>query len=236
MERLSRDKKVVVMTGAGISAESGIKTFRDSGGLWEDHRIEDVATPQAFVRNPLLVWNFYRQRYLQSIEAKPNPAHYSLLKLEQYLGDSFHLITQNVDGLHTRAGSKNVLEMHGSLRYSLCAKCRERYPLTEVHENDPIPICPACKTNLRPDIVWFGEVPYFLVEIEKILKQCEILLIVGTSGVVYPAAGFVMTAKYFGAKTIAINLDQPDNRSFIDEFIQGKSGEILPELVQAWIS
>ncbi|MDY0151143.1 MAG: NAD-dependent deacylase [Candidatus Cloacimonas sp.] len=228
--------KVVALTGAGISAESGIRTFRESGGLWESHRVEDVATPQGFEINPSLVWEFYRQRLQQSQKALPNPAHYALVDLENYLGSNFCLITQNVDGLHSRAGSKMPLEMHGSLYSCYCTNCRSKYAMEDINHSVKIPVCEKCGAPLRPDIVWFGEIPYNLFDIENALKHCEHLIIIGTSGTVYPAAGFVMTAKLMGANTIAINLDKPDNLSFIDEFHQGKSGDILPKLVKQWIS
>jgi NAD-dependent deacetylase len=234
MMRLSRTTKVVVLTGAGISAESGIRTFRESGGLWENHKVEDVATWSGFEKDPALVWKFYRQRWEDSNSTKPNAAHYALVEMEHYYAQHFCLVTQNVDGLHSAAGSKNPLEMHGNLNSCFCTSCRAKFKL---HDTDPdiaIPLCPKCGAYLRPDIVWFGEIPYFLSEIEHSLKKCDVFIIIGTSGLVYPAAGFVMTAKLMGAKTIAINLEAPDNLSFIDEFHQGKSGEVLPALVKEW--
>jgi NAD-dependent deacetylase len=234
MLKFNPQNKVVVLTGAGISAESGIRTFRDSGGLWESHRIDDVATPKGFDTDPALVWNFYRQRWHQSLTAMPNPAHYALIVLENYLQGNFTLVTQNVDGLHKKAGSKNLIEMHGSLDRCLCTKCRNRFLMQDIDQEKVIPTCELCGAKLRPDIVWFGEIPYFLFEIEKAIKECDYIMIIGTSGTVYPAAGFVMTAKLMGAHTIAINKDKPDNFSFIDEFHQGKSGEILPSLVHEW--
>jgi len=236
MIKLHTDSKVLVLTGAGISAESGIKTFRDSGGLWENHLIEDVASVEGFTRNPGLVWDFYQKRYLDSVNSLPNAAHYALVKLEEFLGSNFTLVTQNVDGLHTKAGSKHVLEMHGSLQRCYCTKCKAKYQMQDIPDDQPVPTCEKCKAMLRPDIVWFGEIPYFLAEIETAVKNCEYLIVIGTSGFVYPAAGFVMCAKLLGSKTIAINLAQPDNLNFIDEFHQGKSGELLPELVQQWIA
>ena len=234
MLSLNQKSKVVVLTGAGISAESGIGTFRDRNGLWENHRIEDVATPQGFSRDPSLVWSFYRQRWLQSQSVSPNPAHYALVALEQYLGKNFLLITQNVDNLHTRAGSTQLIEMHGSLNRCYCIACKAQYLMQDLDINQGLPRCPKCNALLRPDIVWFGEIPYYLYEIENALKACDYFIIIGTSGVVYPAAGFVMTAKLMGAKTLAINLEKPDNLGFIDEFHQAKSGELLPALVAEW--
>lgn len=225
-------KKYLFLTGAGISAESGIRTFRDSGGLWEEHKVEDVASPLGFRKDPQKVWKFYKERYHQSLSVEPNPAHYALKKLEDHIGDRFHLITQNVDGLHIRAGSNRVLEMHGSLNRCFCSNCKARYQMQEIDLQAEIPICNKCGSQLRPDIVWFGEIPYFLYEIEEHLKKCDVFVVIGTSGTVYPAAGFVMTAKLFGAHTIAINLDRPDNFSFIDEFHQGKSGELIPDYIE----
>lgn len=226
--------RILVLTGAGISAESGISTFRDTGGLWDQHRIEDVATPEAFQKDPVLVWEFYKQRLTQANQVSPNAGHLALVELERTLDDRFRLITQNVDGLHSRAGSKNVYEMHGSLYNAYCTDCRANYHINDIEFQDQLPYCPKCEALIRPDIVWFGEIPYFLYEIENLLKNCDIFLIVGTSGLVYPAAGFVMTAKYFGAHTVAVNLEKPGNSSLIDEVYIGKAGEILPELVLKW--
>ncbi len=232
--KIKDHSRVLVLTGAGISAESGISTFRDSAGLWEKHRIEDVATPEAFRKDPALVWSFYKQRYAQAESVEPNAGHIALAELESRISDRFNLITQNVDGLHGRAGSKKVYEMHGSLNRCYCTDCRAHFNLAEIDLFEDVPHCPKCEFMLRPDIVWFGEIPYYLYEIENMLKNCDIFMIVGSSGVVYPAAGFVMTAKYFGATTIAVNLDLPDNSSLIDEFIQGKAGEILPGILPLW--
>ncbi len=234
MKKLSSDNKIVVLTGAGISAESGIRTFRDSGGLWENHRIEDIATYSGFRKNPALVWEFYRNRWEQSKAAKPNAAHHALVELERHLTNNFTLITQNVDGLHGKAGSINLIEMHGSLNRCFCTSCKHKLGTEDTDPHAKIPLCPKCGSYLRPDIVWFGEIPCSLFEIENSLKKCDVFIIIGTSGVVYPAAGFVMTAKLMGAHTIAINLDTPDNLSFLDEFHKGKSGDILPALVKEW--
>lgn len=225
-------KKTLILTGAGISAESGIRTFRDNDGLWEDHDVNEVASIDGYHKNPRLVWRFYKARYAQSLEVSPNPGHHALVKLEQALGDRFHVITQNVDGLHIIAGNERVIEMHGSLHDCFCDSCHTHYKMAEVDLEPDLPLCTKCGGFLRPDIVWFGEVPYHLAEIEALLRECGTFVVVGTSGVVYPAAGLVMTAKYLGAKTIAVNLEKPENMSFIDEFHQGKSGEILPGLVE----
>ncbi len=230
-EKCLPNSKVSVLTGAGISAESGIKTFRESGGLWENYRIDQVATPGAFKDNPKLVWEFYKERYRNALEAEPNQGHFALVDLEENRKDKFWLITQNIDGLHRKAGSQNLLEMHGRLDMCFCISCKKHYQLDEIDLASDIPLCPKCGGMLRPDIVWFGEVPYFLEEIENSLRNCNFFIVVGTSGLVYPAAGFVLTAKYFGAQTIGVNLDAPANKEQFDYFFQGKAGDILPELV-----
>ncbi len=226
---------VTVLTGSGISAESGIMTFRDKGGLWEQHRFEDVATPKAFRKDPAMVWRFYKYRFDNAVQSDPNPAHHALKKLEDYLGDGFHLITQNVDGLHQKAGNKNVLEIHGSLHRAFCSRCRNPQPTAELDFSDPVPKYDRCGGSMRPDIVWFGEMPYRMGEIQDILSSSDALLVIGTSGVVYPAAQFLIIAKQYGARTIGVNLERPQNAMFIDEFHQGMAGEILPGLVDEWI-
>ena len=233
--RFSKSDRIVVLTGAGISAESGLKTFRDSDGLWENYRVEDVATPEAFHRNPELVWKFYKERYEQLRTAKPNPAHFALKRLEDFAQTNFSLITQNVDGLHFQAGNTNVLEMHGSILKCFCIKCRNNYYISDVDLDKKIPLCKKCEGMLRPDVVWFGEIPYHLEKINTLLQKSDYFIIIGTSGVVYPAAGFLQMAKYYGAITIGINFDKPINYQHIDEFFQGKAGEVIPKLVDEWI-
>jgi NAD-dependent deacetylase len=233
--RINPMMKVIVLTGAGISAESGIKTFRDNDGLWENHKVEHVATPEAFIANPELVWDFYKQRYQSAKQALPNQGHYALVELEKALGSNFRLITQNVDGLHTKAGNKNVLDMHGNLNTCFCTVCKKSYQLAEVDLSVSLPLCQHCNGLLRPNIVWFGEIPYHLDLIERLISNCNVFIVVGTSGVVYPAAGFVMTAKYKGAVTVGINLEKPHNAGFFDYFYVGKAGKLLPELVENWL-
>lgn len=233
---INRESTILVLTGAGISAESGIRTFRDSGGLWEEHRVEDVATPEAFKRDPELVWRFYKQRLKQAEASIPNTGHLALVKLENALGDRFAIITKNVDGLHARAGSKRLFEMHGSLHTCICTKCFQRFPIMDIDIVASIPVCPSCGGMMRPDIVWFGEMPYYLEEIDALLRKCDVFLVVGTSGSVYPAAGFVMTARYSGARTIGVNLDVPHNKGYFDEFHQSRSAEVLPVIVDEWIN
>lgn len=225
---------LVVLTGAGISAESGVKTFRDHDGLWENHRIEEVATPEAFQRNPALVWRFYHQRREQLKQVVPNPAHCALAALESQLGQGrFFLVTQNVDDLHERGGSQSVVHMHGELLKVRCLQCHQ---VTHTDADllakaqDSLPRCP-CGGLLRPHIVWFGEIPFAIEAIQQALARCTHFLAVGTSGVVYPAAGFLAWAKQAGAKTYGINLAPPENHSLFDVFYQGKAGEILPQWV-----
>lgn len=225
---------LVVLTGAGISAESGVKTFRDHDGLWENHRIEDVATPEAFQHNPELVWRFYHQRRQQLKHVAPNPAHHALATLENRLGPNrFFLVTQNVDDLHERGGSQTVLHMHGELLKVRCLQCRQ---VTHT-DADLLPegrfVHPQCSCGglLRPHIVWFGEIPFAMEAIQQALARCTHFLAVGTSGVVYPAAGFLAWAKQTGAKTYGINLDAPENHHLFDVFYPGKAGDILPQWV-----
>ena len=225
--------KVVVLTGAGISAESGLKTFRDNNGLWEDHSVEDVATPEGFKRNPELVYRFYNQRRQQllSSEVQPNKAHLALAKLEGVLGGNFTLITQNVDNLHQRAGNKNVLHMHGSL---LSAQCLKSGISSDIYHNlDHTNQCDCCQppSNLRPDIVWFGEMPKYMQEIETLLSTADIFISIGTSGTVYPAAGFVSQANYNGAYTVELNLEPSAGQSEFAEKHYGPASELVGQFV-----
>lgn len=245
--RFSKKDRLVILTGAGISAESGVKTFRDSDGLWENHSIDEVATPEAFSHNSRLVWDFYTARFRQLQTVKPNPAHFAIKKLQDCLGDNLTLITQNIDGLHQMAGSTKVIEMHGSIASSYCNKCRRKIATAELiarldsqrSNNCSQPWwfkCDGCSDMYRPDIVWFGEIPYHLDLIAQRVQRCTKFLVVGTSGVVYPAAQMLVLAKQFGADTIGVNLDRPENFKFIDEFHQGKSGKLLPFLAAEWTS
>jgi NAD-dependent deacetylase len=213
--------KTVILTGAGISAESGIRTFRDSNGLWEGHRVEEVASPQGFVANPELVNNFYNERRDQLDTVEPNEAHKALAKLESVLKDDLLLITQNVDDLHERAGSKKVLHMHGELLKKRCSWCHE---ITECDANISVDDeCKACKKTrgMRPHIVWFGEMPFYMAECEHALQECELFISIGTSGNVYPAAGFCSLAK--NAVTVEINLKKSEIASQFDEAHYGKA-------------
>jgi NAD-dependent deacetylase len=230
--------RIVVLTGAGISAESGIRTFRASDGLWEDHRIEDVASPEGFHRSPELVQRFYNMRRQQLSEPKiqPNPAHIALAELEAALGENFLLITQNVDNLHERAGSQRLLHMHGELLKVQCQHTGQVYDFDgEITVQSTCRCCQKTQ-SLRPHIVWFGEMPLHMDEIEDAISQCDIFLSIGTSGNVYPAAGFVRLANYAGAETIEINLEPAANQSAFSTHIYGSAGESVPSWVQRFIS
>ncbi|MGN6160617.1 MAG: Sir2 family NAD+-dependent deacetylase [Marmoricola sp.] len=226
--------RVVVLTGAGISAESGLRTFRDSDGLWEGYSVEEVATPEGFARDPMLVQRFYDERRAQLETAQPNPAHRALARLETALGDDFLLITQNVDDLHERAGSQRVLHMHGELRSAWCTACdgRMRWSGTLVDE----PACPACGARaMRPDIVWFGEMPYGMDQIDRALRRAQVFISIGTSGNVYPAAGFSAFARAVGAHTVELNMEPSLG---IDDFLEhhhGPAGTIVPAWVERYL-
>lgn len=231
MGRLDRFKNLVVLTGAGISAESGIRTFRDADGLWESHRIEDVATPEAFERDPKLVQRFYNLRRAQLLDPalQPNAGHRALARLEAEWEGEFLLVTQNVDNLHERAGSRRLLHMHGELQKVWCLSCDARHAwTTEVNEATS---CASCGQagSLRPDIVWFGEMPYHMELIEQALEGCELFVAIGTSGQVYPAAGFARAAGR--AHRIEINpVSTPISRDFM-EHLRGPASLTVPGLV-----
>ncbi len=231
------NKNVVVLTGAGISADSGLKTFRDNDGLWENHRVEDVATPEAFERNPELVYRFYNERRRQLLSGvEPNSAHHALAKLESHLGDKFLLVTQNVDDLHERAGSERVLHMHGELLSGFCCHSKKRFELkTDI---DMTSRCDCCQPSqrVRPDIVWFGEMPYYMDEIGNALRNSDIFISIGTSGNVYPAAGFVQEANIHGAQTIELNLEPSENDNLFQEAYYGRAGEVVPKFVEKLLS
>ncbi|HET6671754.1 MAG TPA: NAD-dependent deacylase [Agromyces sp.] len=222
--------RLVVLTGAGISAESGVPTFRDAGGLWEGHRVEDVATPEAFEREPDTVQRFYDARRHATAQTEPNPAHLALARLERELGDDLLVVTQNVDDLHERAGSTRVVHMHGDLLTALCTACGRRSPIaSDLIERPP---CPECgERMLRPDVVWFGEMPYELDAIDEALLTCDVFAAIGTSGAVYPAAGFVMTAAEAGAATIELNLAPSEITPLFDEVRHGPASLVVPTWV-----
>jgi len=227
--------KVVVLTGAGISAESGLQTFRDSDGLWEGHRPEDVATPEAFEADPEMVQRFYDERRAQLDTVAPNPAHRALAELEQALGDDFLLVTQNVDDLHERAGSRRVVHMHGRLKSALCVECRATSHWTGTLIDEPP--CPACgQRGLRPDVVWFGEIPYGLDEIDLALRRCRVFISIGTSGNVYPAAGFAAFARAVGAHTVELNMEPSLGADSFVEHHHGPAGTVVPDWVRTYLA
>ncbi|MEM6758645.1 MAG: NAD-dependent deacylase [Pseudomonadota bacterium] len=221
---------IVILTGAGISAESGLGTFRDEGGLWAQHRIEDVATPEGFARNPSLVMAFYNARRAQAVDATPNAAHAALARLQAEHKGAVTLVTQNVDGLHEKAGHSDVIHMHGTLTGALCAACDHRWEAPLVMEVGMA--CPTCAApTARPDVVWFGEIPYHMERIEEALERADLFVAIGTSGNVYPAAGFVQLARMSGAHTIEMNLDPGENISLFTEARAGAASETVP----AWV-
>lgn len=221
-------EKIVILTGAGISAESGLSTFRDEGGLWAQHRIEDVATPEGFARDPALVHGFYNARRVQAAKVKPNAAHEALATLQRNWPSDVVIVTQNVDGLHEAGGARNVIHMHGILSGALCASCAHRWTApSEMAVGEP---CPACNApTARPDVVWFGEMPYYMDEIFDHLASATIFAAIGTSGQVYPAAAFVHEAQAAGAQTLEINLE-PTGGGF-DNQLLGKATETVPQWV-----
>ncbi|MBY6112866.1 NAD-dependent deacylase [Mameliella alba] len=223
--------KIVILTGAGLSAESGLGTFRDEGGLWARHRIEDVATPEGFARDPALVHGFYNARRKQAAAATPNAAHMALARLQKDWPGEVILVTQNVDGLHEKAGAK-AMHMHGILAGALCAACDHRW--TAPQEMQPGDLCPACKAAAtRPDVVWFGEIPYHMEEIADHLHECTIFAAIGTSGQVYPAAGFVVEAAMAGAETVELNLERTEvSRAFSQHHI-GPASDVVPRWVDS---
>jgi NAD-dependent deacetylase len=225
---------IVVLTGAGISAESGLRTFRDADGLWEDHRVEDVATPEGFRANPALVHAFYNQRRAQLDTVQPNPAHLALARLEQGWPGGFLLVTQNVDDLHERAGSRNLVHMHGELRKVRCLHCAR--VLTWARDTAVATPCPHCGRagGLRPHVVWFGEVPLEMPRIQEALERCGRFLAVGTSGNVYPAAGFVELAGP-RAHTVELNLEPSLVSRWFRETRLGSASMTVPALVDQWL-
>lgn len=232
--RITPTDRVFVLTGAGISAESGLPTFRASDGLWAGHRVEDVCTPDALDMNPALVWKFYSERRAQGAKAEPNPAHIALAELESKLGDRFFLCTQNVDDLHERAGSSRLIHMHGELAKSRCEAECGRPPIEDraVYASlDEVGHC-ACGARLRPHIVFFGEMPLEMNRIEREIAQATLMLVVGTSGSVYPAANFVNWARQAGARTVYIGPERPLNASAFSTIVEGKAGEVLPGLFE----
>ena len=224
---MSPYRKIVVLTGAGISAESGINTFRASDGLWENHRVEDVATPEGFVADPALVHRFYNERRVAANAALPNSAHAALAKFEAAFSGNFLLVTQNVDTLHERAGSQSLIHIHGQLDQMKCASCDQYWQ----HEGDSFvdDHCPQCQEkSTRPDIVWFGEMPYQMEAIWEALDECDLFVSIGTSGAVYPAAGFAQIAARKGAQCVELNLEPSQNARDFTDGHYGPASEIVP--------
>lgn len=224
-------RNIVILTGAGVSAESGIDTFRGAGGLWENHRVEDVATPEAFARDPELVLRFYDMRRAAIQEKQPNEAHAALARLDAEWPGELLIVTQNVDDLHERAGARRLLHMHGEHLLAWCTACDARHawsgPL--IHR----PPCPACESpSLRPDVVWFGEMPYQMERIHAALRDADLFVSIGTSGAVYPAAGFVRSARDLGARTLELNLEPSQGSHLFHECRHGPASEVVP----AWVA
>lgn len=233
---LSKNAQVLVLTGAGVSAESGVPTFRGMDGLWEGHSVQQVASPEGFHADPELVWRFYSLRREAGLKVTPNPGHQALVTLEKTLGDRFLLATQNVDGLHQAAGSQRVVPMHGELYKSRCERCEDPFYDESTYFQAPLPTCEACGGQIRPHIVWFGEGldPRHLERIDQFMRDAGrdlVFIAIGTSGVVYPAAGLVDVARRFGGQTWLVDLE-PAGEAYAryDHVIKGKSGEVLPEL------
>jgi NAD-dependent deacetylase len=234
IEKLSTSKRVAVLTGAGISAESGVPTFRGEGGIWNKLKPEELADFGAFMRNPELVWEWYNMRRNLISVVRPNEGHYALAELEKIFGNGFSIATQNIDNLHRRAGNKNVFELHGNIERSYCVKCRNYYHDIKIDENHKIPKC-DCGGLIRPDVVWFGEnLPE--EEIDKSVgaaESADVYFSIGTSGNVYPAANLPGIAKRNGAFTIEINIERTLISSEFDQILIGRSGEILSEIVKS---
>jgi NAD-dependent deacetylase len=227
---MAAHRNIVILTGAGISAESGLRTFRADDGLWEDHRVEDVATPQAFRRDPDLVQRFYDERRVNIMAAQPNPAHEALARLDREWSGEFLIVTQNIDDLHERAGAERVLHMHGEGLSAWCSACDARHPWTGTLRDNPP--CPACGVAaLRPDIVWFGEMPYRMDEIFAALSRADLFVSIGTSGAVYPAAGFVQEARSHLAQTLELNLERSQGSAWFGETRLGPASELVPRWV-----
>lgn len=237
LEELKNSKKIVFFTGAGISAESGIPTFRGEGGIWNKLKPEELANFNAFLRNPDLVWEWYQYRRKIINETKPNPGHLAIVEFENYFDVT--VVTQNVDNLHRRAGSKKIYELHGNIEKNYCINCKKRFDDVDFSNFEKnVPKCDSCGGLIRPDVVWFGE---FLPEdqfeaSEKAARECDILFAVGTSAVVYPAANIPYIAKRNGAVLVEINLERTDLSNYANFSFLGKSGEILPEILRAFLN
>lgn len=224
---------IVVLTGAGVSAESGLRTFRATDGLWEEHRIEDVATPEGFARDPALVRRFYNERRRALAACEPNAAHRALAEFERRVDGEFLLVTQNIDDLHERAGSRRLSHMHGELLKGRCAKCEAVFP--QSGDMAAADACPACGATggTRPHVVWFGEMPLELDDIYAALERCRLFAAIGTSGHVYPAAGFVRAARAAGARCVELNLEESAATAAFHESRRGPATELVPAFFAA---
>lgn len=232
MPRLSN---IVILTGAGLSAESGLSTFRDPNGIWAKYDVEDVATPEGFARNPHLVHEFYNMRRRAHVGVKPNAAHLALARLEREI-PATAIVTQNVDALHEAAGSRNLIHMHGEALKVWCQACDARHAWRDdLSTSTPCPSC-AKASGLRPDVVWFGEMPYHMERITRLLAKCQLFISIGTSGNVYPAAGFVAAARKAGARTVELNLEPSQGASLFAEAIYGPATEVVPAYVDRLIN
>ncbi len=229
---MPRYKSIVILTGAGLSAESGLSTFRDTGGVWAKYDYRDVATPEGFARNPELVHEFYNSRRNNLADKKPNAAHEALARLERDYAGDVHVVTQNVDPFHEAAGSSNLIHMHGELLKAKCAHCGSSHSWLDDLSLDTQ--CPRCGSDqgMRPDVVWFGEMPYDMDRIEALLLGADLFLSIGTSGNVYPAAGFVAAARQSGAHTVELNLEPSEGHSFFHETIHGPATKVVPAYVE----
>ncbi len=226
-------EKIVILTGAGLSAESGLHTFRDKDGIWSKYDYRDVATPEGYARNPKLVLGFYNERRRQNAGVKPNAAHFALARLEAEFPGQVLAVTQNIDPLHEMAGSKNLIHMHGEIAKALCGACGERHSIG-FEDLTTDSVCPACarEGQLRPDVVWFGEMPYRMEEIYGALAICDLFISIGTSGTVYPAASFVQEAARAGAHTVELNLEPSEGIHGFREALHGRATEIVPAYVE----
>ena len=229
-------QNIVILTGAGISAESGLATFRSSNGLWNNHKVEDVASVEGFERNPALVPHFYNELKTEVEQAKPNAAHLAISKLQQEYPATVSIITQNVDTLHEKGGNKNVYHIHGQINQAVCLNCG--HIIETFGDVDTETSCPQCEASgmMKPNIVFFGENLLCMDKVEQLLQTCDLFISIGTSGVVFPAAAFVQTAKYYGANTWEFTLEPTANNYYFDHHIYGPAGETFPKFVDSLIA